>query len=298
MPSIEYASEYLHNTMVKINSNYSDSAEIVLYNGDCLDLLKQIPDDAAKLVVTSPPYNIGKPYEDILPLEEYLEQQEKVIAECARILHLHGSLCWQVGYYSENGEIFPLDIALYNFFKRQDLKLKNRIIWHFRGGQHAFKKFSPRYETVMWFTKGSDYIFDVDPVRVPRRWPTNIRKSGPQEGQLYGSPLGKNPGDVWIINKVSHGHPEKTKHPCQYPVALIERLMLSLTNPGDLVVDPYIGSGTTAVAAVLHGRRCAGSDKKQEYIGIAKNRVLEAANGTLKYLPLSRFSSIDSRKAA
>ena len=285
--------------MVKIDDQYSEDAQIVLYQGHCLDLLKQIPDGTAKLVVTSPPYNIGKPYEDILPLQEYLSQQEKVIAECARILHHNGSLCWQVGYYSERGEMFPLDIVLYNFFKRQGLKLKNRIVWHFRGGQHAFKKFSPRYETVMWFTKGNNYTFDVDPVRVPRRYPRSKKlKSGPLKGQLCGSPLGKNPGDVWIIHKVAHGHPEKTKHPCQYPVALIERLILSLTNAGDLIVDPFLGSGTTAVAAVLHGRRCAGSDKTKEYIEIAKNRVLEAANGTLKYLPVSRFNSIDSKKAA
>ncbi len=123
--------------MVKINDQYSEEAQIVLYQGHCLDLLRQIPDGAVKLVVTSPPYNIGKPYEDILPLKEYLARQEKVVAECARILHANGSLCWQVGYYSEKGEIFPLDIVLYNFFKRQGLKLKNRIIWHFRGGQHV-----------------------------------------------------------------------------------------------------------------------------------------------------------------
>jgi len=281
--------------MVKIHNSYSDNAEIVLYSGECMDLLKQVPDCAAKLVVTSPPYNIGKPYEKILPLQEYLNQQEKVITECVRILHPNGSLCWQVGYYSDKGGIFPLDIVLYPFFQKHGLRLKNRIIWHFRGGQQAFKKFSPRYETVMWFTKGNDYTFNLDPVRVPRRWRANVRKTGPLKGQPYGSPLGKNPGDVWIIHKVGHGHPEKTKHPCQYPIALIEPLILALTNPGDLVVDPYIGSGTTAVAAVLHGRRCAGSDKIPEYIEIAQQRVREAADGTLKYLPFSYFTSASSK---
>lgn len=285
--------------MVEIRNKYSEDAQIVLYQGHCLDLLRQIPDGAAKLVVTSPPYNIGKPYEDILPLQEYLAQQEKVIAECTRVLHPNGSLCWQVGYYSEKGEFFPLDIVLYSFFKKHGLKLKNRIIWHFRGGQHAFKKFSPRYETIMWFIKGNNYTFDVDPVRVPRRHPRSKRlKSGPRKGELCGSPLGKNPGDVWLIHKVGHGHPEKTTHPCQYPIALIECLILALTNKGDLVVDPFIGSGTTAVASLIHGRRCAGSDKKGDYIEIAKNRVLEAANGTLKYLPLSRFTSAEAREAA
>jgi len=284
--------------MVEIKDRYSDTATIVLHSGDCMELLKQIPDGKAMLVVTSPPYNIGKPYEKPLLMPEYLEWQAAVIAECVRILNKDGSICWQIGNYINDREIFPLDMLLYDQFKKHGLKLKNRIIWHFRAGQHGFKKFSPRYETILWFTRGDNYTFNLDPVRVPRRWPANTRKTGPLKGQPYGSPLGKNPGDVWIMSKVGHGHPEKTEHPCQFPVGLVERLILSLTNPGDLVVDPFIGSGTTAVAALLHRRRCAGADKMEKYLEIARQRILQASDGTLKYISYLQPESIRLKKAA
>jgi len=269
--------------MTKIYIKYSNNAKIALYNGDCIDLLRQIPDSKAMLIVTSPPYNLGMEYEKRLSFSEYLKFQTKVIKECVRILHPKGSICWQVGNYREFGEHFPLDLVLHPIFKKHGLKLRNRIIWHFRGGVSLKNRFSRRYETVMWYTKTDNYCFNLDSVRVPRIYPPKKYKKGINKGLPMGSPLGKNPGDVWIIPHVQNNHPEKTEHPCQFPVGLIERLILSMTNKGDLIVDPFIGSGTTAAAALLHGRRCVGADKMNKYIKIAKKRIKQVHNGTLKY---------------
>ena len=113
-------------------------------------------------MVTSPPYNLDKDYEDKLNLDEYIEQQRKIIKESVRILHEKGSICWQVGNYVNNGEIVPLDIVLYPIFKSLGLHLRNRIIWHFGHGLHASKRFSGRYEVILWFTKSNEYTFNLN----------------------------------------------------------------------------------------------------------------------------------------
>ena len=166
-----------------------------------------------KLIITSPPYNLGKSYEKPLLFSAYIEQQAKVIADCVRILHPHGSLCWQVGNYVKNGEIVPLDIAFYDVFKSHGLKLRNRIIWHFEHGLHCSKRLSGRHESMLWFTKSDDYTFNLDPIRVPSKYPQKKYFKGPRKGLLSCNPLGKNPGDVWIFPNVKHNHVEKTVHP-------------------------------------------------------------------------------------
>ena len=273
---------------MKISGRFEPDADVVLYLGDTLDLLKQIPDKTAGLVVTSPPYNIGKPYEKKLNLQEYIAQQEKVIKESIRITKDDGSICWQIGNYVENSSIIPLDILLYPIFERFGLKLRNRIVWHFGHGLHAQKRFSGRYEVVLWFTKSENYIFNLDAVRVPQKYPTKKYFKGPKKGELSCHPLGKNPTDVWEIPNVKSNHPEKTIHPCQFPVELIERLVLALTNPGDWVIDPFIGVGSTAIAAILHGRKAAGADIIEEYIKIAKQRIELLLRGKLKLRPMGR----------
>jgi len=273
---------------LKITGKFDIGADVVLYLGDTLDLLKQIPDKTAGLIVTSPPYNIGKPYEKKLNLQEYIEQQEKVIKESIRITKDDGSICWQIGNYVENGSIIPLDILLYPIFDRFGLKLRNRIVWHFGHGLHAQKRFSGRYEVILWFTKSENYIFNLDAVRVPQKYPSKKYFKGPKKGELSCHPLGKNPTDVWEIPNVKSNHPEKTIHPCQFPVELIERLVLALTNPGDWVIDPFIGVGSTAIAAILHGRRAAGADIIEEYIKIAKQRIELLLRGKLKLRPMGK----------
>jgi len=273
---------------LKIKEKFDLDADVVLYCGDTLDLLKQIPDKIASLVVTSPPYNIGKPYEKKLDLEEYVIQQKKVIEEAVRVTRDDGSICWQVGNYVENSSIVPLDILLYPIFGKFGLKLRNRIIWHFGHGLHAKKRFSGRYEVILWFTKSEKYIFNLDAVRIPQKYPNKRYFKGPKKGELSCHPLGKNPSDVWEIPNVKSNHPEKTVHPCQFPVELIERLVLALTNPGDWVIDPFIGVGSTAVAAVLHGRKAAGADIIKEYIEIAKRRIALLVRGKLKLRPMGK----------
>ncbi|MCD6289560.1 MAG: site-specific DNA-methyltransferase [Anaerolineae bacterium] len=273
---------------VRIVSGFDPTADFVLFQGDCLELLSQIPDGFVKLVVTSPPYNLGKPYESRLDLDEYLDQQRRVIEECIRVLDDRGSICWQVGNYVDNGEIIPLDIVLYPIFASLGLHLRNRIVWHFGHGLHASKRFSGRYEVILWFTKTDDYTFNLDAVRVPQKYPNKKHFKGPRRGELSGNPLGKNPSDVWEIPNVKANHVEKTIHPCQFPVELIERLVLAMTDEGDWVLDPFIGVGTTAIAALMHNRRAIGAEIMPEYVQIAKDRIHLAEEGKLRIRPMER----------
>jgi adenine-specific DNA-methyltransferase len=273
---------------VSLSPVFDPEVDFVLLEGDCVHLLPQIPDGIAKLVVTSPPYNLGKEYEERLSLDAYIGQQQRVIAECVRILHPLGSMCWQVGNYVDNGEIIPLDVKLFPLFESLGLHMRNRIVWHFGHGLHASRRFSGRYEVVMWFTKGDDYTFNLDAVRQPQKYPHKRHYKGPRKGELSGNPLGKNPSDVWHIPNVKANHVEKTQHPCQFPVELIERLVLSMTDTEDWVLDPFIGTGTTAIAALMHGRRAIGAEVVPEYVEIAKDRIRLAEEGKLRIRPMNR----------
>ncbi len=275
-------------TPAKIDSAYTPSSRITLFSGDCLELLKTVPDGSVKLIVTSPPYNIGKEYEKKLNLNRYIEQQKVIIKECYRALSNDGSLCWQVGNFVENGAITPLDLVLYPIFSELELKMRNRIIWHFEHGLHCSKRFSGRYETINWFTKSDNYTFNLDPVRVPQKYPGKKYFKGPKAGQYSGNPLGKNPGDLWVIPNVKSNHIEKTDHPCQYPVELVERLTLSLSNENDLIFDPFLGTGTTIIAALRHNRRGMGSEIEPRYVDIAKKRIQSEVEGSLKTRPMNK----------
>ncbi len=265
----------------QVFADYREDNAATLVNGDCLELLRALPDSAAKLIVTSPPYNIGKSYERRSAFDEYLAWQSLIIDECVRVLSDAGSICWQVGNYVRDGEVIPLDIALYPLFAKHGLKLRNRIVWHFEHGLHCSKRLSGRHETILWFTKTDSYTFNLDPIRVPQKYPGKKHFKGPRAGQLSGNPLGKNPGDVWVFPNVKNNHVEKTVHPCQFPVELVDRLVLSLTEPGDLVLDPFAGVGTAIAAAVRQGRRGCGAELLPEYVDIAHERIQQAFDGTL-----------------
>jgi adenine-specific DNA-methyltransferase len=272
-----------------IAATYRPRAAATLYAGDRIELLRQIPTEAARLVITSPPYNLGKKYEKRRLFDEYLRDQCDTIRECVRVLACNGSLCWQVGnHVASGGEILPLDIFIYNICKELGLKLRNRVVWYFEHGLHCKRRLSGRYETVLWFTKSDEYVFNLDAIRVPQKYPGKKYFKGKKAGQYSCNPLGKNPGDIWQIPNVKHNHVEKTVHPCQFPIELVERLVLALTNRNDLVVDPYIGVGSAACAAVLHGRRAAGSDNVTEYISLARERVKAALGGKLRRRPFGR----------
>ena len=268
--------------------SFDSGVDYVLFNGDCRELLAGTPSATVQLVVTSPPYNLGKPYEHRLDLADYLREQEAVIRECVRVLRPGGSICWQVGNYVDNGEVVPLDIPLYPIFASLGLRMRNRIMWHFGHGLHASKRFSGRYEVIMWFTKGDEYTFNLDAIRVPQKYPMKRHFKGPRKGHLSGNPLGKNPSDVWEIPNVKANHVEKTDHPCQFPVELVERLVLSLSSLDDWVLDPFLGVGTTIIAALMHGRRGMGAEISQEYVQIAKDRIRLAERGQLRIRPMDR----------
>ncbi len=268
--------------------------------GDTYKTLKTFDDQIFDLVITSPPYNVGKEYETKQSIEKYLEQQEEVIEEIIRVTSDNGSICWQIGNYVDKGEIFPLDIYYYQIFKKYGLKLRNRIIWHFGHGLHASKRFSGRYETILWFTKTDNYIFNLDDVRVPSKYPGKRHFKGPKKGELSGNPKGKNPSDIWeiVLNdwekelwnipNVKSNHPEKTEHPCQYPVELVERCILALTNKNGWVLDPYAGVGSTLLASIKNERNVIGIEKKKKYVKIAKQRIKDLKEGNLKLRPINK----------
>lgn len=244
--------------------------------------------NSIKLVVTSPPYNIGKEYETRKCLDTYISDQKEVVNECVRLLHPNGSICWQVGNYVNCGEVYPLDILLYEIFKDAGLKLRNRIIWQFDHGLHCKKRLSGRYETILWFTKSDQYTFSLDPIRVPQKYPNKRYHKGPNLGKLSCNPLGKNPGDVWNIPNVKHNHIEKTSHPCQFPIELVERLVLSLTDSGDSVLDPYMGVGSSVLAAIKHQRSGFGCDIVPEYVDTAWRRIHAFQEGRFRMRPMNR----------
>ena len=258
---------------------------------ECLDnlqFMRELADDSMNLIVTSPPYNIGKAYEKRRSQDLYLEAQAATIAEAVRVLHPKGSVCWQVGHTIDDGEVYPLDILLYPLFKIHGLKLRNRIVWTFGHGLHCQKRFSGRHETILWFTKEDDYTFNLDPVRIPSKYPDKKYFKGPNKGQVSSNPLGKNPSDVWDIPNVKANHVEKTDHPCQFPVGLVERLVLSLTNEGENVLDPYLGVASTAIAALKNKRNAYGCDVMPEYIKIARQRIADLNADVLRTRPMNK----------
>ena len=279
---------------------FDADADAVLLAGDAADTLAAVPDGSVQLVVTSPPYNVGKEYEAQLTLDEYVTSLAPIVRETVRVLSEGGSLCWQTGNTIVRSEVVPLDIVFYPVFKHLGLRLRNRIVWHFGHGLHAARRFSGRYETLLWFTKGDTYTFNLDAVRVPAKYPGKLAYKGRNAGKPSGNPLGKNPTDVWEvlardwesgvwdIPNVKANHPEKTQHPCQFPIELVERCVLALTDEGDRVADPFCGVGSTVVAALKNGRRALGCDKDEVYLRAAEGRIRDLEAGRLKYRPLGR----------
>ncbi len=275
------------------------------YRYECInaiDFCKALDSNSVNLVITSPPYNIGKVYEEKTSIDRYIDNMLPLLSELTRVLADNGSLCWQVGNYVENGEIYPLDIYFYPYFKQLGFHLRNRIIWHFGHGLHCSKRFSGRYETLLWFTKSNDYTFNLDAVRVPSKYPGKRYFKGEKKGQFSGNPKGKNPEDVWELTlqrlyddwdaliwdipNVKANHPEKEDHPCQFPIELVERCVLALTNEGDIVYDPFAGVGSSLIAALKNGRIAYGTDWDQKYVDIGQSRITKLADDKLIMRPI------------
>ncbi|MGL4593942.1 MAG: DNA-methyltransferase [Thermoguttaceae bacterium] len=289
-----------HLKTIEPATSFSPNTSAVVSCADALGTCQKLPSETFQLVVSSPPYNLGKVYEKQTSLEKYLDWQAEIIAELIRLLKPKGSLVWQVGNFVDHGEVFPLDIYFYPLFKERGMKLRNRIVWHFDHGLHASKRFSGRYEVLLWFTKTDDYLFNLDPVRIPSKYPGKRHYKGEKVGQLSGNPLGKNPSDFWQIMQnewesgiidipnVKSNHPEKTLHPCQFPVELVERCVLAMTNENDWILDPFGGVGTSLIAALKWHRRGMSIDLNAEYCNIARERIKSLAAGELKLRPLGK----------
>lgn len=282
---------------------FFDNNKGLLWNGDVLKLMNQLPQDPCiDLVVTSPPYNIGKSYETNASLDDYFANQQNIIEAIDSRIKEGGSICWQVGNHIMEDGIYPLDYGFHEIFKKLGYSLKNRIVWKFGHGFHAQKRLSGRYEVILWFVKGQDYTFNLDAIRVPSKYPGKKYYKGPKKGQISSNPLGKNPEDVWDIPNVKGNHIEKTIHPCQFPIGLVERLVLGMSNEGDLVFDPFMGVGSAGIAAIAHKRKFMGADTYLDYVKLAKERLNDFQAGKLQYRPhdkpvydhkLSPLSKID-----
>lgn len=270
-----------------------------LIDGDCGERLDEIENGSVQLVVTSPPYNIGKEYETAhrMSLEEYLDWLDPIIGKICDKVSDTGSVCWQVGSFVSNGQVHPLDYYFFPMFRARGFQLRNRIVWRYNFGLHATKRLSGRYETLLWFTKSDRYRFNLDPIRVPQLYPgkRHAASKGVRAGKPSGNPLGKNPSDywefsakdvfvtdpVWDIPNVKSNHPEKTPHPCQFPIELAERCVLAFSEIDEVVLDPFMGAGTTVLAALKHGRFGVGIEKDKKYLELARQRVAALADGTL-----------------
>lgn len=275
---------------------------VSILNDDCNVALKHLARESVDLIVTSPPYCMKKAYESPDDdINTFRQCHEEIFDKIYRVLKPGGSICWQVGYHVSQACVIPLDFIVYEIFTNNSRKLKyplilrNRIMWTFGHGLNSERRFSGRHETILWFTKGAATTFNLDAVRVPQKYPGKRAYKGKNKGKLTGNPIGKNPSDVWDIPNVKANHVEKTGHPCQFPVAIPSRLIRALTNPEAVVLDPFMGSGSTGVAAILENRSFIGIEKAADYFKIAKKRLSEADEGVVRIRPDVPVKEVDTR---
>ena len=254
-----------------------DSHGVLLFECDALEAMDQLPKSIMDLSVTSPPYNIGKEYETKMPLEDYIEWSMKWINQAYVLCKPFGAFWLNLGYTEVQGKGRAVPIP-YLIWGKTDFYLLQEIVWNYGAGVATKRIFSPRNEKFLWYVKSPDrYTFNLDAVRDPNVKYPNQKKNG----KLRVNPLGKNPTDTWQFPKVTTGKnltgqrasPERTKHPAQFPVSVIDRIVKASSNHGDILFDPFIGSGTTAEVAIRNGRNAIGFEIKPEYISIAVERL-------------------------
>ena len=286
-------------TRIEVSRVYDPDADVVMHEGDCLELLAAMPDGSTDLVMTSPPYperKRGRP----MDITEYIAGLGPALVEIKRVMSDSANLCWQVGNIAHEGQLYPLDAYFHAEFARLGLKMRSRVIWRYNSGLHAKKRFSGRYAVILWYSKTDDYTFNLDPVRVPSIYPGKKAYKGPNKGKLSGNPMGKNPSDiwdvveqdwdelVWDVPNVKSNHVERTGHPSQYPVEVAERCILALSDEGGVVLDPYAGVGSTALAALNRNRKSIAAEIEPEYHAIAMERLDAFVEGGLILRPLGK----------
>ena len=248
-----------------------------------------MPDGCIDLTITSPPYCMGKEYERSKSVDDFIAAHKIILPEVARVTRDGGSICWQVGYHVAQQSAYPLDYPVFSILSAiENISLRNRIVWTFGFGMHQSTRFSGRHEIVLWFTKGAKHFFDLDAVRAPQKYPGKRRYKGPLKGQFSCNPKGKNPGDVWDIPNVKAAHVEKVDHPCQFPVGLADRLIRATCPKQGIVFDPYAGTASTGIAAIMNGHRFLGAELNSKYEAIARERLLAAHDGTIRVRPIER----------
>jgi adenine-specific DNA-methyltransferase len=263
----------LRRIRARLGVPYFEAEGILLYHSDCLTGLQQLEPDLLDLTVTSPPYNIGKEYESPMPLADYLGWCELWMREIHRLTKYDGAFWLNLGYLEipEKAKAIPIPYLLWD---RSPFYLIQEVVWNYGAGVSTKRMFAPRNEKFLWYVRSpEDYQFNLDAVRDPNVKYPNQKKNG----KLKCNPLGKNPTDVWEIAKVTSGEnrasKERTPHPAQFPLALIDRIIKACSDDGDVICDPFMGSGTTAVAALQNGRQVVGFEIREDYCGLAKSRI-------------------------
>lgn len=239
--------------------------------GNALDLFQTVENESIDLIIADPPYNVGKDYEnnqDRKGFDEYLDFTRRWLTQAQRVLKPEGSI------YIFMGVRFIS--YLYDIVER-DLKMffNSWIVWHYTQGMGKTKGFSPRHDDILFFNKSNKFVFNLDDVRVPQKYyraRNNMR--------------GANPGDVWEFSHVHYSNPNRQKHPTQKPEGLIERMVLSSSHPGGLVLDPFSGSGTTLRVCQQLGRNAMGFEINPAYIEMSHKRFA---------MPFTGFDSVDPR---
>lgn len=252
---------------------YYENEHVLIFNKECVSGMNLIESEIFDLIVTSPPYNIGKEYEKNLPIDEYIKWTKEWVNAVYSVTKPEGAFLFNLGYvsYSSKAKAIPLPYLIWNvvpFFLIQE------IVWNYGAGVAGRKFLSPRNEKWLWYVKDEhQYTFNLDDIRDPDvKYPKQKKN-----GKLRCNTLGKNPSDVWQIAKVTSGtdrsSPERTSHPAQFPTDLIDRVIKGFSNPGDLILDPFMGSGSTAVSAIKNGRKSVGFEIREDYCEIIARRI-------------------------
>ena len=239
--------------------------------GDAIEELAKLPASSVDLLVADPPYNLGKDYGnniDDKAWHEYEDFTRQWLTQAIRVLKPTGTL------YVFMGVRFIA--KLYTFLEEEfRLNFNGWITWHYTQGMGRKTGFSPRHEDLLYFTKSKQFTFNLDEVRVPQKY---FRERN--------NMAGANPGDVWQFSHVHYCSAERQPHPTQKPEALLQRIIASSSNEGDVVLDPFVGSGTTCRVAQVLGRKWLGIDINPDYIEMSQRRMADA---------FTQFDSIDLR---
>ncbi len=237
--------------------------------GDCIEVLGEISEPFADLVFADPPFNIGYQYDqhqDNMDDEEYVDWTRNWMSVCKKVLKPNGSFYIAIGDdFAANVKVIADELGLF---------MRNWIIWHYTFGQQTKNKFARSHTHIFYLVKDAkSFTFNDHAVRVPsdRQLIYNDRRANPK---------GKMPNDVWDeFSRVCGTFKERQGwHPCQMPESLLTRIIVASSNPGDCVLDPFSGSGTTAAVAYQLGRDYVGIDVSEEYVRNANERLEELKN--------------------